>query len=54
MKAFRGTLVALVVLVVVGAFVWTQRPAVFAPEVVEGTPYLSVREARVGSRRKPT
>ena len=37
MKAFRGTLVALVVLVVVGALVWTQRPTVFAPEVVEGT-----------------
>ena len=37
MKAFKGTLVATVVLVVVGALVWTQRPAVFTPDVVEGT-----------------
>ena len=37
MKAFKGTLVAAVVLVVVGALVWTQRPAVFTPDVVEGT-----------------
>ena len=36
MKAFRGTLVALVVLLIVGALVWTQRPAVFDAEVVEG------------------
>ena len=37
MKAFKGTLVATVVLVVVGALVWSQRPAVFTPDVVEGT-----------------
>ena len=37
MKAFKGTLVASLVLIVVGALVWTQRPAVFAPDVVEGT-----------------
>lgn len=37
MKAFKGTLVASLVLLVVGALVWTQRPTVFAPDVVEGT-----------------
>jgi len=37
MKAFKGTLMALVALVVVGGLVWTQRPTVFAPDVVEGT-----------------
>ena len=37
MKAFKGTLVATVALIIIGTLVWTQRPAVFTPDVVEGT-----------------